>query len=113
MKNLVLLAAIFPLSAAAIDNKKTICKLGDDERIISVVYPQKTIVPCEVQYTKNGTMEVLWRAQAETGFCEEKAAVFIEKQKSWGWTCEHSNPVESREPPKNELEQETISMIAD
>ena len=37
----------------------------------------------------------------------------IEKQKSWGWTCEHSNPVESREPSKNELEQETISMIAD
>ena len=44
-------------------------------------------LPCEVQYTKDGATQVLWRASTETGYCEDKAAQFAEKQRGWGWQC--------------------------
>lgn len=74
-------------SALAADNQVTHCQLGDAVRIIEVAYPQGTEVPCEVHYTKDGQSSVLWRASNEAGYCEQKAAEFAEKQRSWGWQC--------------------------
>ena len=82
---LVLLAGVFSLQAA--ENQITHCQLGDAVRIIEVVYPQGTELPCEVHYTKDGQNSVLWRANTETGYCEQKAADFAEKQRGWGWNC--------------------------
>jgi hypothetical protein len=69
-----------------------VCTQGDMERKIEVVYLGEGTVPCEVRYTKNGNTEVLWSAQAEEGYCDAKAAEFVEKQRGWGWEC-----VESKE----------------
>ena len=82
---LALLAGCF--SAVAADNQVTHCQRGDAVRIIEVAYPQGTEVPCEVHYTKDGQSSVLWRASNEAGYCEQKAAEFAEKQRSWGWQC--------------------------
>ncbi|WP_445767127.1 hypothetical protein [Rheinheimera sp.] len=82
---LVLLAGVFSLQAA--ENQITHCQLGDAVRIIEVVYPQGTELPCEVHYSKDGQNSVLWRASNEAGYCEQQAASFAEKQRNWGWQC--------------------------
>lgn len=87
MKALTLALLVGTFSAAAADNQITHCQLGDAVRIIEVAYPQGTELPCEVHYTKDGQDTVLWRASNEAGYCEQKAADFAEKQRSWGWQC--------------------------
>lgn len=82
---LILFAATFTASAA--DNQTIHCQLGEAVRIIEVVYPQGGELPCEVQYSKDGATSVLWQANNETGYCEQKAAEFAEKQRGWGWQC--------------------------
>ena len=79
---------ICSFSAVAYD--KYVCTHGDAERVISVVYENdQDHVPCEVQYDKGEGAQTLWNAQAEAGYCESKASEFVEKQESWGWSCEH------------------------
>ena len=60
----------------------------DTNRIITVVYDSEGIeVPCEVTYDKGEGVQTLWRAEAQLGYCEEKAQAFTEKQAGWGWSC--------------------------
>ncbi|MCS4309660.1 hypothetical protein M2404_004037 [Rheinheimera pacifica] len=87
MKRLALIILLLPVPVLAQDNQVTNCQLGDAVRVIEVVYPQATALPCEVQYNKDGATNVLWRASAEAGYCEKKAAEFAEKQRGWGWSC--------------------------
>jgi hypothetical protein len=91
MKASALLGFALPVmlsaSAQALGNQTTHCQRGDDVRVIEVVYPQGTELPCEVHYRKNGNDSVLWRANNAAGYCEQKAAEFAEKQRSWGWQC--------------------------
>ena len=54
-------------------------------RVIEVVYPQATALPCEVHYSKDGATDVLWRASAEAGYCEQKAVEFAEDDTEQGW----------------------------
>ncbi|WP_178030927.1 hypothetical protein [Pelagibaculum spongiae] len=63
------------------------CNSGATERLIEVVYPTGNKLPCEVRYTKAGASQVLWSARNQRGYCEQRAAVFVEKQKGWGWLC--------------------------
>lgn len=74
-------------AAHGVENSGYLCRAGDQVRAIHIVYPNKTLVPCEVQYIKNGTLQVLWTANNETGYCERKASEFVKKQRSWGWNC--------------------------
>ena len=76
-------------SISAMASEDYVCNHGDAQRMISVVYENdQEPVPCEVQYDKGEGVQTLWNAQAEAGYCENKAAEFIEKQESWGWSCE-------------------------
>lgn len=75
-------------SALAIDNQTTICTHGDSTRKIEVVYTTENNVPCSVEYTKAEGTKTLWSAANKEGYCENKAAEFVEKQKGWGWSCE-------------------------
>lgn len=83
----VMLTAMLPLMLQAGETETTHCQNGDAVRVIEVVYPNGTDVPCEVHYRKHGTDSVLWRASTEVGYCEQKAADFAEKQRGWGWQC--------------------------
>ena len=71
----------------AAQNQSIHCQRNDVVRIIEVLYPQGTLLPCEVHYGKDGQSSVLWRASSEAGYCEQKAAEFAEKQRGWGWQC--------------------------
>ena len=81
-------AAGMASSAMAMENRKTMCTYAKDTRIIEVVYKTDKPVPCEVQYTKSSGTKTLWRANNKAGYCENKAAEFVEKQRGWGWSCE-------------------------
>ena len=84
-------AAVFLLLTAGLTQAEpTVCTLAELERSVEVVYsnPGQT-VPCEVLYAKNdaGTIETLWRANNEAGYCEDKAAAFLARLESLGWDC--------------------------
>jgi hypothetical protein len=87
MKSIILMLLLLPASALAMEKQTTQCQLGNAVRLISVVYPQGTKLPCEVHYSKDGRSEVLWSARNEAGYCEQHAAAFTEKQRGWGWQC--------------------------
>ncbi len=77
------------VASSALAGETYICKHGHQERIISVVYDvEGQAVPCKVVYTKGDVVETPWNAQNQAGYCEEKAAAFVEKQRNWGWVCE-------------------------
>ncbi|WP_205859130.1 hypothetical protein [Pleionea sediminis] len=88
MKYTILMTLLVAGSAFAIENRTTICEHGDKQRKIDLVYPEQTEVPCEVQYTKDSGMQVLWSAVGESGYCESKYQAFVEKQEGWGWSCQ-------------------------
>lgn len=77
------------LSISANASEDFVCDNNGDKRIVSIVYQNtETTVPCEVRYDKGEGEVTLWTAQSEQGFCESKANEFLEKQESWGWSCE-------------------------
>ena len=80
-----------------------VCTQAGMERKIEVVYLAEGKVPCEVRYTKFGDTQVLWSAQAEEGYCEARAAEFVEKQRGWGWECLESG-AEMSDPEMGKLE---------
>jgi hypothetical protein len=89
----------------ALANSAYVCTHGDAERRIEVVYLEAGKVPCEVRYTRNGSTEVLWNAQAEEGYCEARAAEFVEKQRGWGWECVESG-ADMSEAPEADMPEE-------
>lgn len=108
MKKLIiatLFSAISATSVQAVENQKTICRFGDKIRVIEVVYTTGAEVPCEVRYSKEEGMTIPWKANNLAGFCEEKAAAFIDKQEAWGWACEAA-PIE--EPSESVLPEAPI-----
>lgn len=67
------------------------CTQGSLVRSVEVVYevPDHS-VPCEVIYdkTREGAgIHSLWRASSEAGYCEAKAAAFVDKLGAMGWDC--------------------------
>lgn len=85
-----------PLIALALTATATIanaglkyeCRNNNLERFVEVVSPAGSPVPCSVDYTKEtGEKKSLWRANTDADYCITKAADFIEKQRSWGWSC--------------------------
>ncbi len=81
------------LSFTAFAGQDYVCDNNGLKRIVSIVYQnEEAPVPCEVRYDKGQGVETLWTAQAEVGYCEARANEFIEKQESWGWSCEEFEP---------------------
>lgn len=69
---------------------KTECKGGSVTRHIWISYENTAGEGCKVHYTKpdeNAPEKVLWTAQNDPNFCQDKAKAFIEKQKTWNFTC--------------------------
>lgn len=69
------------------------CELQGMTRRVEINYevPDST-VPCSVSYYKDtevpGEVNTLWTASNVEGYCEEKAAAFVDKLGSWGWSCQ-------------------------
>ncbi len=80
------------LSTSTFAAEEYVCSNGDAKRVISVAYENdKARVPCEVQYDKGEGVQTLWSAQTDLSYCKTKASEFVEKQESWGWSCEKTN----------------------
>jgi len=76
------------ISQSAMADETHVCLYEGAERKISVVYDiPGQAVPCSVTYEKGAGIETLWQAENEAGYCEAKAAEFVEKQRGWGWDC--------------------------
>jgi hypothetical protein len=44
-------------------------------------------VPCDVKYTKPEGATILWSANNEVGYCENKAQEFAIESAMRGWSC--------------------------
>ncbi|MCB1926118.1 MAG: hypothetical protein KDJ27_20695 [Gammaproteobacteria bacterium] len=77
-------------AVAAADDAWT-CSKGALERSVTVYYPQApATVPCRVYYGKrdeNVIPRVIWSADHDSGYCEAKADAFVNRLRSWGWSC--------------------------
>jgi hypothetical protein len=84
-----LFVALFVSPFSAFAGEDFVCDNNGEKRIIKIAYQsEQQPVPCEVRYDKGQGEETLWSAQSEVGFCEARADEFIQKQESWGWSCE-------------------------
>ncbi len=66
------------------------CRHDNDVREVHTMQTTEAPVPCQVVYkklTEGAEDQVLWNAQNDAAYCEEKAAAFVAKLESWGWTC--------------------------
>ncbi len=66
------------------------CRLGNDVREVHVEQTSSAPAPCQVMYrklTEGVEDQVLWNAQQDAVYCEEKAGAFVTKLEGWGWTC--------------------------
>jgi len=88
-------------SQVALAETAYVCTQAGMERRIEVVQLGAATVPCEVRYTKNGNTEVVWSAKVEAGYCEARAAEFVEKQRGWGWECVESGAKMSEPAPSD------------
>ena len=93
---IVFASFIFPVGAAlAQDAGKYQCTHGDLVRRVEIYTEPGVTVPCEVHYFKDteapGQSEVLWSAQSQAGYCEQKATEFVARLEGWGWDCNASD----------------------
>ena len=71
------------------------CINGGAVRRIEIEYESMdSTLPCSVNYYKDnespGHNVTLWRAEKSEGFCESKAAGFVEKLRAMNWECTES-----------------------
>ena len=105
MRYVLPVAAVFIAAPgiAAAQEISTECTLGDLTRRVVIMSEPGVSVPCEVHYYKDteapGESQVLWSAQAQEGFCEEKAAGFVAQLEGWGWNCGAGSMPEPPTPP--------------
>ena len=96
---LAFLSATALLSHLVLSDISYTCSNAGNSRQLDIIYTNATAQPpCEVRYTKAGNTEVLWKADTEQGYCEQKANEFINQQESWGWRCT-KHPLNSPETP--------------
>jgi hypothetical protein len=85
-------AALLPTLAIAADDGQTQCTYNELVRRVVIMSEPGVSVPCEVHYYKDseapGEDQVLWSADSQAGYCEEKAAELIAKLEGWGWQCD-------------------------
>lgn len=66
------------------------CSHDNDVREVHIERSTSESVPCDVVYrklTEGVEDQILWNAQNDDSYCDEKATEFIEKLGSWGWVC--------------------------
>ncbi len=120
MKPAIYISALLPVIAAALapaaqasSGDRTVCSHGNQTRIIEVKYTGEGTIPCEVHYTKDSGSQVLWSAQTEGGYCEQKAAEFVEKQRGWGWECETTVAAAENTTTETPATENTAAVSAD
>ena len=95
----LLIGLVIPTIALSDGGGKYQCTQGDLVRRVEIYSEPGVTVPCEVHYYKDteapGESEVLWSAQSEAGFCEQKTEEFVAKLEDWGWDCSTGETADS------------------
>jgi hypothetical protein len=76
-----------PISAYA---ESWSCSQDNNVREVHIERPTSESVPCNVVYkklTEGVDDQILWNAENDDSYCEEKAEAFVAKLESWGWVC--------------------------
>ena len=66
------------------------CSHDDLVREVIIEYPQGGSLPCDVVYkkqTEGVEDQVLWSAENEEGYCEDRARELVARLESSGWVC--------------------------
>ena len=94
--------ALLPTLVIAADHGQTQCTYNSLVRRVVIMSEPGVSVPCEVHYFKDseaaGEGRVLWRAESQEGYCEERAAELVAKLEGWGWRCGARAPEEPAAP---------------
>ena len=88
------------------------CTYGALTRNIEVVYSDPgQPVPCEVIYNKpmESSVQALWRANNEAGYCESQAEALIDKLSNFDWRCEPVAGSAAAQPPAELRLEDEIS----
>lgn len=85
-------AALLPAVTFAQSAPSYQCTSGGSTRRVDVVRTGAAQVPCEVRYAKpteapGAAAQVIYNAASEAGYCEARAAEFVDKLRGLGWTC--------------------------
>ena len=78
---------IAPLGASA---DSWSCSRGNDVREIHIELTTPSPVPCHVVYkkqTEGVEDKILWSANSDDNYCEEKAQGLLANLESFGWVC--------------------------
>jgi hypothetical protein len=104
---LIIVLSMLPTLAFTQDAANYQCALDEVTRRVVILSEPGVAVPCEVHYYKDtespGEDQVLWAAQNEAGYCEARAAEFVERLRSMGWTCWDAGSGDG-EPPTDDTE---------
>ncbi len=66
------------------------CSHDNDVREIHIERTTSAPAPCNVVYkklTEGAEDQILWNANNDGAYCDEKAESFVAKLESWGWVC--------------------------
>jgi len=91
------------------------CSHGNDVREVHVERPTSSPVPCNVIYkkqTEGVEDQILWNANSDDSYCDEKAQGFVAKLESWGWVCTETisdDTGTSMETAETEETEETVT----
>lgn len=85
----ILTVALFaaPISAYA---ESWSCSHDNLVREVHIERTTSAPAPCNVVYkkqTEGVEDQILWSANSDESYCEEKAQAFVTKLESWGWVC--------------------------
>ncbi|MEN8141847.1 MAG: hypothetical protein ABFR97_11565 [Thermodesulfobacteriota bacterium] len=110
---MTMLALALPASVLAQDGKVIECKKENQTRTISVKFTgQDGTMPCEVVYDKESGSQVLWQANFEADYCDEKATSLAEKQRGWGWDCQDVEVVAQAAPAASDAAAPEAGAVA-
>lgn len=85
----ILVVTCFALPASAYAESWS-CSHGNDVREVHIERTTSSPVPCNVVYkklTEGVADQILWNAENDDSYCEEKAEGFVAKLESLGWVC--------------------------
>ena len=89
-------ALAMPLAVLGQNTMSRSCQMGELTRRVEIVSEPGRSVPCEVHYYKDseapGDRQVLWSAENQQGYCEQKTEEFVASLESWGWDCSAAAP---------------------
>ena len=83
------------------------CSHGNDVREVHIEYTTSNYVPCNVVYKKQTEGiedQILWSANNDDSYCDEKAEGLVARLESSGWVCtetissENNTATESASP---------------